>query len=100
MTTTDRRGLDRAVSTASLTDWICRDGARPTPLTEDELAAVRSHMDLYDSSNLIPRLLATIEEPKSEPGQNHQPLLVEHEVVQPPPVAGHMGDGAHEREPE
>ena len=62
MTTTDRRGLDRAVSTASLTDWICRDGARPTPLTEDELAAVRSHMDLYDSTNLIPRLLATIDD--------------------------------------
>jgi hypothetical protein len=30
-------------------------------LTEDELGAVRAHMDLYDPSNLVARLLATID---------------------------------------
>jgi hypothetical protein len=46
-----------------MTPVICgRDGEEPVPLTDAELAGVRRAMTVYRSTELIPRLLATIDQ--------------------------------------
>lgn len=43
-------------------DWTCgRDGKHPEPLTDGELDGVRSAMSAYKSTELVARLLATID---------------------------------------
>lgn len=46
-------------------DSIYRDGGTPKPLTDAELEAIRSTFGFYDSTSLVPRLLATIDSDRS-----------------------------------
>ena len=43
-------------------DWTCSDGLRPEPFTAAELAGIRKTMDLYPSTDLLARALATIDD--------------------------------------
>lgn len=40
---------------------VFRDGGTAEPLTDAELEAIRSTFEFYDSTSLIPRLMATID---------------------------------------
>jgi hypothetical protein len=41
---------------------VCRGGETPQPLSDDELAGVRSSMWSHEANNLVPRLVATIDD--------------------------------------
>lgn len=47
--------------TADNTESVFRDGGTAEPLTDAELEAIRSTFEFYDSTGLIPRLMATID---------------------------------------
>lgn len=45
---------------------VLRDGKAAEPLTDAELDAIRDELRWYDSTSLVPRLLATIERDRAQ----------------------------------
>ena len=50
-----------------ITDGTYLDGRQPVPLSPLELDGVRAHLDLYYSTDLVARLMATIDDDDDEP---------------------------------